>query len=257
MWLTRYTSRIGTAALAALGVGHKVEGLGFIAISGFALSASALVGQNLGAQQEARARQAVRMTVGYCLVATTVTAVAFLTIPETLVALFTPDPAVIADGSLYLRVIAFAQIGKTFEIILEGARGAVYPVARLAPVPARERAPGGRGPRRRHRPPRAGGVDRGTLLRRPGQRPAVVSAGGRTLRGTADSSGRRAHVPSARRVRAGGGPARPGRATVTRGSSRHRGVPLPAPHSPPRRHAADRGSDLRRSIRDADLEHSR
>src|SRR2546426_8943812 len=38
--------------------------------------------------QEARARQAVRMTVGYCLVATTVTAVAFLTIPETLVALF-------------------------------------------------------------------------------------------------------------------------------------------------------------------------
>src|SRR5206468_139120 len=121
MWLTRYTSRFGTAALAALGVGHKVEGLGFIAISGFALSASALVGQNLGAQQEARARQAVRMTVGYCLVATTVTAVAFLTIPETLVALFTPDPAVIADGSLYLRVIAFAQIGQTFEIILEGA----------------------------------------------------------------------------------------------------------------------------------------
>src|SRR5204862_412743 len=126
-WLTRYTSRFGTAALAALGVGHKVEGLGFIAISGFALSASALVGQNLGAQQEARARQAVRMTVGYCLVATTVTAVAFLTIPKTLVALFTPDPAVIADGSLYLRVIAFAQIGQTFEIILEGAlAGAGY-----------------------------------------------------------------------------------------------------------------------------------
>src|SRR5438105_7992559 len=60
MWLTRYTSRFGTAALAALGVGHKVEGLGFIAISGFALSASALVGQNLGAQQEARARQLAR-----------------------------------------------------------------------------------------------------------------------------------------------------------------------------------------------------
>src|SRR5947207_2768611 len=121
MWLTRYTSRFGTAALAALGVGHKVEGLGFIAISGFALSASALVGQNLGAQQEARARQAVRMTVGYCLVVTTATAVAFLIVPKTLVALFTSDAAVITDGSLYLRVIAFAQIGQTFEIILEGA----------------------------------------------------------------------------------------------------------------------------------------
>jgi putative MATE family efflux protein len=127
MWLTRYTSRFGTAALAALGVGHKVEGLGFIAISGFALSASALVGQNVGAGQEARARQAVRMTVGYCLAVTTTTAAAFLTVPQFLVALFTSDPAVIADGSLYLRVIAFAQIGQTFEIILEGAlAGAGY-----------------------------------------------------------------------------------------------------------------------------------
>jgi putative MATE family efflux protein len=127
MWLTRYTSRFGTAALAALGVGHKVEGLGFIAISGFALSASALVGQNLGAGQEARAREAVRITVAYCLAVTTTTATAFLVVPRLLVALFTSDPAVIADGSLYLRVIAFAQIGQTFEIILEGAlAGAGY-----------------------------------------------------------------------------------------------------------------------------------
>ncbi len=100
MWLTRYTARFGTAALAALGVGHKVEGIGFLAISGFALSAAALVGQNLGANQEARARQAVRMTVGYCLTVTVATAAAFLAIPRSLVALFTSDPAVIADGSL-------------------------------------------------------------------------------------------------------------------------------------------------------------
>ena len=127
MWLTRFTAHFGTPALAALGVGHKVEGLGFIAISGFALSASALVGQNLGARQERRAQQAVRMTVRYCLLVTSATAIAFLAIPERLVALFTTDPAVIADGSLYLRVIAFAQIGQTFEIILEGAlAGAGY-----------------------------------------------------------------------------------------------------------------------------------
>ncbi|OLB18989.1 MAG: hypothetical protein AUH12_01080 [Gemmatimonadetes bacterium 13_2_20CM_69_8] len=98
MWLTRFTSQFGTAALAALGVGHKVEGLGFIAISGFALSASALVGQNLGGSERTRSRGDRDS-----------------------------DPAVIADGSLYLRVIAFAQIGQTFEIILEGAlAGAGY-----------------------------------------------------------------------------------------------------------------------------------
>src|SRR5207245_4591324 len=67
----------------------------FIAISGFALSASALVGQNLGARQGERARQAVRMTVSYCLVVTLTTAVAFMTVPRALVGLFTADPAVI------------------------------------------------------------------------------------------------------------------------------------------------------------------
>ena len=48
-------------------------------------------------------------------------------VPERLVALFTTDPGVIEDGSLYLRIIAFAQIGQTFEIVLEGAlAGAGY-----------------------------------------------------------------------------------------------------------------------------------
>jgi putative MATE family efflux protein len=127
MWLTRFTSQFGTPALAALGVGHKMEGLGFIAISGFALAASALVGQNLGARQEARAQEAVRLTVAYCLAVTVTTAVAFLVIPDRLVALFTRDAQVIAAGVLYLRVIAFAQIGQSFELILEGAlAGAGY-----------------------------------------------------------------------------------------------------------------------------------
>jgi putative MATE family efflux protein len=127
MWLTRFTARFGTPALAALGIGHKMEGLGFLAISGFSLAASALVGQNVGAGQEARAREAVRLTVTYCLVVTVTTAIAFLVIPAQLVSLFTRDPDVIADGVLYLRVIAFAQIGQSFELILEGAlAGAGY-----------------------------------------------------------------------------------------------------------------------------------
>jgi putative MATE family efflux protein len=127
MWLTRFTARFGTPALAALGVGHKMEGLGFMAISGFSLAASALVGQNLGARQEGRAREAVRLTVRYCLIVTATTALAFLLIPGKLVALFTDDPRVISDGVLYLRVISFAQIGQSFELILEGAlAGAGY-----------------------------------------------------------------------------------------------------------------------------------
>lgn len=129
VWLTRYTARFGTAALAALGIGHKVEGLGFIAISGFALAAGALVGQNLGARQEDRARRAPWVTVGYCLTVTTVTAAAFLLIPRTLAGLFTTDPEVIHDAALYLQVISAAQVGQSFELIFEGAlAGAGYTV---------------------------------------------------------------------------------------------------------------------------------
>ena len=127
VWLTRYTARFGTAALAALGIGHKMEGLGFIAITGFALAAGALVGQNLGAGHEDRARRAVWLTVGYCLVVTVSTAVLFLTIPRTLVGLFTTDAAVIDAGARYLRIISIAQIGQTFELIFEGSlAGAGY-----------------------------------------------------------------------------------------------------------------------------------
>lgn len=127
VWLTQYTSRFGTPALAALGIGHKVEGLGFIAISGFALAAAALVGQNLGARREDRAHRAPWVTVGYCLVFTSVTAAAFLLVPRTLAALFTTDPETIRDAALYLQVISAAQVGQSFELIFEGAlAGAGY-----------------------------------------------------------------------------------------------------------------------------------
>lgn len=127
VWLTRYTAQFGTAALAALGIGHKMEGLGFIAITGFALSAGAMVGQNLGAGHEDRARRAVWLTVGYCLVVTMTTAALFLAAPRALVGLFTTDVAVIDAGALYLRIISIAQIGQTFELIFEGAlAGAGY-----------------------------------------------------------------------------------------------------------------------------------
>jgi len=129
VWLTRYTARFGTPALAALGIGHKMEGLGFIAITGFALSAGALVGQNLGAGEIARARRAVRMTLRYCLVVTTATALAFLAVPGVLVRPFTTEAAVIADSVRYLRIISIAQIGQSFELILEAAMaGAGYTV---------------------------------------------------------------------------------------------------------------------------------
>jgi putative MATE family efflux protein len=121
--LTRITTRFGTPALAALGVGHKLEGFAYMASTGFALAAAAVVGQNLGAGLPARARRAGWLTMGYALVAGGVAAIAFLVFPEALLGVFTSSAAVIADGASYLRIIAISELAMAVEIVLEGAMG--------------------------------------------------------------------------------------------------------------------------------------
>ncbi len=49
MLLVRYVGQFGTSAIAALGVGHKIEGISYMICIGFGLAAETLVGQNLGA----------------------------------------------------------------------------------------------------------------------------------------------------------------------------------------------------------------
>ena len=121
--LTRVTTKFGTPALAALGVGHKLEGIAYMASTGFALAAAAVVGQNLGAMRADRARRAGWLTTGYGVAIAAVAAVIFLAFPETLVSVFTSDPTVIANGQMYLRIIALAELTMAVEIILEGAMG--------------------------------------------------------------------------------------------------------------------------------------
>ncbi len=121
--LTRVTTRFGTAALAALGVGHKLEGLAYQVAIGFGLASAAIVGQNLGAGRADRARRAGWLTATYAAAAAAVGCVAFLAIPEILVSVFSHDPAVIAEGASYLRIIAVAEITMGLEIVLEASLG--------------------------------------------------------------------------------------------------------------------------------------
>ncbi|MCL7971527.1 MAG: MATE family efflux transporter [marine benthic group bacterium] len=125
--LTRFTSQFGTAALAALGVGHKVESLSYMVCIGFGLAAATAVGQNLGAGQRDRAVQAGRVATGYAVAFTGFIGLAFLLVPGPLMSIFTPDPDVIAAGTSYLRIVAVAQVFMALEIVLQmGMEGAGY-----------------------------------------------------------------------------------------------------------------------------------
>lgn len=129
--LTRFTSEFGTAALAALGVGHKVESLSYMACIGFGLAAATAVGQNLGAGSRERAVAAGNVATRYGVALTGLVGLAFLLVPGPLMSVFTSDAAVISAGSSYLRIVAPAQIFMALEIVLmmamEGAGYSLVP----------------------------------------------------------------------------------------------------------------------------------
>jgi putative MATE family efflux protein len=121
--LTRTTTRFGTPALAALGIGHRVESWLFMIGVGFGAATAAIVGQNLGAGRSDRAERAGWMATGFCTMLGVVAFSLELTMPRQFASLFTNDLVVIAEAAKYLRIVAISQLAVCAEIVLEGALG--------------------------------------------------------------------------------------------------------------------------------------
>jgi putative MATE family efflux protein len=121
--VTRTVTQFGTPALAAMGLGFRVESWMYMVGVGFGAAAAAIVGQNLGARQPDRAARAGWMTMGYGTLVSLVAVVIELTVPAQLAGVFTRDPAVILETAHYLRIAALAQLFTAAEIVLEGALG--------------------------------------------------------------------------------------------------------------------------------------
>ncbi len=121
--LTRTATQFGTPALAALGIGHRVESWLFMIGVGFGAATAAIVGQNLGAGRSDRAERAGWMSVAFCTLFGVAACLVELTVPERFAAIFSHDPTVIAEGARYLRIAAISQLGICAEVVLEGALG--------------------------------------------------------------------------------------------------------------------------------------
>ena len=121
--VTRTATQFGTPALAALGIGHRVESWLFMIGVGFGAATAAIVGQNLGAGRTDRAERAGWISVGFCTAFGVVASIMELVAPEWFASIFSRDPAVIAEAAKYLRIAAISQLGICAEIVLEGALG--------------------------------------------------------------------------------------------------------------------------------------
>jgi putative MATE family efflux protein len=121
--IARTAAKFGTPALAALGLGFRVESWLYMIGVGFGAAAAAIVGQNLGAGQPERATRAGWLMLAAATVpAIFASAISFLA-PERAASIFTHDAAVIAHTASYLRIAAISQLVVCAEVVLEGALG--------------------------------------------------------------------------------------------------------------------------------------
>jgi putative MATE family efflux protein len=121
LFLNKIVALFGTEAIAALGIGNRMESLSFHACMGFSIAASTLVGQNLGAGKPERSAQAAWQSAGIAVLITGFVGTMFFTFPRQIASFFISDPRVIGIAIWYLKIVALSQMFMALEIVLEGA----------------------------------------------------------------------------------------------------------------------------------------
>jgi putative MATE family efflux protein len=121
----RIVASLGTVMIAAHKITITAESISFMPGWGFALAATTLVGQYLGAEDKDNAKRG-GYTAGYMAVAImSVLGVLFFFFPEMFIKIFTRDPEIIHYAVICLRIVAVAQPLLAIAMVFAGAlRGA-------------------------------------------------------------------------------------------------------------------------------------
>jgi putative MATE family efflux protein len=108
IFLMRILADIGSQAVAGATIAIRIMMFTMMPAWGMSNAAATLVGQNLGAQQPARAEASVWRIGAYNMAYLLVVAVAFFALPRELMGIFTADPAVIDVGAEWLRILSYS-----------------------------------------------------------------------------------------------------------------------------------------------------
>ena len=101
------TRPFGAAAQAGFGIGMRIIQAGFMPVIALGFSVAPVAGQNFGARQAERVKSTFRDAALMATAVMLVFAILCHIAPHALVAVFSKDPAVIAVGSEYLRIISW------------------------------------------------------------------------------------------------------------------------------------------------------
>ncbi len=122
---SRQVAGLGTEAYAAHSLSLHCESFSYMPGMGFATSATALVGQRLGAEDPDGAERSAYIALKMGVLTMGTMGLLFFVFPSMFLRIFTTDEGVIAAGIPLLRIVAFTQIPEAFGFVIPGAlRGA-------------------------------------------------------------------------------------------------------------------------------------
>lgn len=140
IFVSRYVADFGTVGLAALGIGHRSEAIPYQVGEAFAMTASIIVGQNIGAQQTARAESGAWRVLFLSWIPMAIYGLALFIFPKEIAGIFTTDQGVIETAKVYNMIAAFsiffAMAEQIFSGAFAGAGNSLPPLAISLPVTA-------------------------------------------------------------------------------------------------------------------------
>jgi putative MATE family efflux protein len=112
---------LGTNTLAAHQISFTALSASFLPGFGFAIAATTLVGQSVGARRIAEGNAAAKIATGWAVIWMGVFGALILIFAEPIMRLFTNNQAVIDAGTNGLRVVALSQPFWAVQLVLSGA----------------------------------------------------------------------------------------------------------------------------------------
>ncbi len=123
--MTAMLAQYGDAAVAAFGAGGRLQAVAVVPLLALSSSIGAIVGQNWGAGYANRARRALWLALGFCLVYSLTSGALLALFREPLAHIFTDDPVVIHAMAVYLLISVWGYAGYGVVIVVNGAMNAI------------------------------------------------------------------------------------------------------------------------------------
>ncbi|MEC8523786.1 MAG: MATE family efflux transporter [Pseudomonadota bacterium] len=123
--MTALLAKYGDAAVAGFGAGGRLQALAVVPLLALSSSIGGIVGQNWGAGYGDRARRALWMAIGFCVVYSLSAGILMVAWRDSLASVFTDSPLVIEAISTYLLISVWGYAGFGALIVVNGAFNAI------------------------------------------------------------------------------------------------------------------------------------